>query len=83
MTVNINGGALTDNISFSAVNSHRARVTYRGQSAPSLSVKGGSGMLELGVNFKASKQLTIDFALTGWAGKQRGATAQLGMNWKL
>lgn len=113
VTVNINGGALTDNISFSAVNSHRARVgarlthqvnernslygglayqyefsgdaraTYRGQSAPSPSVKGGSGMLELGVNFKASKQLTMDFALTGWAGKQRGATAQLGMNWKL
>lgn len=113
VTININGGARTDNISFSAVNSHRVRVgarlthqvneknslygglayqyefggdaraTYRGQSAPSPSVKGGSGMLELGVNFKAGKNLTMDFALTGWAGKQRGVTAQLGMNWKL
>ena len=113
VTININGGALTDNMSFAAVDSHRVRVgarlthklneknslygglayqyefggdaraTYRGQSAPSPSVKGGSGMLELGWQVKpGSSPMTLDLGLTGWAGKQRGLTGQIGMMWK-
>lgn len=113
VTVNINGGALADNMNFDSVDSHRlrigarlthkvneqnsfygglayqyefsgdARATYRGQSAPSPSVKGGSGMLELGWQVKPGRSpVTIELGVIGWAGKQRGITGQLGFNWK-
>ena len=54
-----------------------------GNSTPSPSVKGGSGMFELGWQVKPdASPLTLDLGLTAWAGKQRGLTGQLGMNWK-
>ena len=60
-----------------------ARATYNGNSTPSPSVKGGSGMFELGWQVKPdASPLTLDLSLTAWAGKQRGLTGQLGMNWK-
>ena len=60
-----------------------ARATYNGTSTPSPSVKGGSGMLELGWQVKpGSSPMTLDLGLTGWAGKQRGLTGQIGMMWK-
>ena len=60
-----------------------ARATYNGNSTPSPSVKGGSGMFELGWQVKPdASPLTLDLGLTAWAGKQRGLTGQLGMNWK-
>ncbi|MBQ5420542.1 MAG: autotransporter outer membrane beta-barrel domain-containing protein, partial [Selenomonas sp.] len=61
-----------------------ARATYQsGGTAPSPSVKGGSGMLELGWQVKPGSKspLTIDLGVTGWAGKQRGITANLQANW--
>ena len=59
-----------------------ARATYNGQSTPSPSIKGSSGMLELGFRTKVSSNMDIDLNVNGWAGKQRGVNAQLGMNWK-
>lgn len=58
------------------------RATYNGAATPSPSVKGGSGMLELGWQIKSSEKCTLDFNVTGWTGKQRGVTGQLGVNWK-
>ncbi len=59
-----------------------ARATYNGQSTPSPSIKGSSGMLELGFRTKVSSNMDIDLNVNGWAGKQRGVNAQLGMTWK-
>ena len=54
-----------------------------GGNVPSPSVKGGSGMLELGWQVKPGETpLTLDLGLTGWAGKQRGGSIQLGATWK-
>ncbi|WP_295158575.1 hypothetical protein [Selenomonas sp. AE3005] len=54
-----------------------------GGNVPSPSVKGGSGMLELGWQVKHGETpLTLDLGLTGWAGKQRGGSVQLGATWK-
>lgn len=62
-----------------------ARATYQsGGTAPSPSVKGGSGMLEVGWQVKPGSKnspLTIDLGVTGWVGKQRGVTANLQANW--
>ncbi|WP_026759792.1 autotransporter outer membrane beta-barrel domain-containing protein [Selenomonas ruminantium] len=52
-----------------------------GGNVPSPSVKGGSGMLELGWQVKPGGPVTIDLGMTGWAGKQRGGSIQLGANW--
>ena len=60
-----------------------ARVTYNnGNAVPSPSVKGSSGMLELGWQVKPGKSpMTIDLGVTGWVGKQRGVTANLQATW--
>jgi hypothetical protein len=60
-----------------------ARATYSvSGEAPSPSVKGSSGMMELGWQVKPGKgPMTIDFGVTGWVGKQRGVTANLQANW--
>ena len=60
-----------------------ARVTYSGGgNAPSPSVKGSSGMLELGWQVKPGRSpMVIDLGVTGWVGKQRGITANLQANW--
>ena len=60
-----------------------ARVTYNpGGTAPSPSVKGSSGMVELGWQVKPGRSpMVIDLGVTGWAGKQRGITANLQANW--
>ncbi|WP_026759789.1 autotransporter outer membrane beta-barrel domain-containing protein [Selenomonas ruminantium] len=52
-----------------------------GGNVPSPSVKGSSGMLELGWQVKPGGPVTIDLGMTGWAGKQRGGSIQLGANW--
>jgi hypothetical protein len=60
-----------------------ARATYSvSGEAPSPSVKGSSGMLELGWQVKPGKgPMTIDLGVTGWVGKQRGVTANLQATW--
>ena len=60
-----------------------ARATYSvSGEAPSPSVKGSSGMIELGWQVKPGKSpMTIDLSVTGWVGKQRGITANVQANW--
>ena len=60
-----------------------ARVTYNpGGTAPSPSMKGSSGMLELGWQVKPGRSpMVIDLGVTGWVGKQRGITANLQALW--
>ena len=58
----------------------RAHYSVSGE-APSPSVKGSSGMLELGWQVKPGGPVTIDLGVTGWAGKQRGGSVQLGATW--
>ncbi|MBO6235242.1 MAG: autotransporter outer membrane beta-barrel domain-containing protein, partial [Schwartzia sp.] len=59
-----------------------ARAHYNGTATPSPSVKGSSGMLELGWQVKPEDgPLTLDLGVTGWAGKQRGGSVQLGATW--
>ena len=60
-----------------------ARATYSvSGEAPSPSVKGSSGMIELGWQVKPGKSpMTIDLGVTGWVGKQRGITANVQANW--
>ena len=58
-----------------------ARATFNGNGVPSPSLKGSSGMLELGWQVKPGGPVTIDLGLTGWAGKQRGGSVQLGATW--
>lgn len=59
-----------------------ARATYNSQSTPSPSIKGNSGMLELGFRTKVSSNMVIDLNVNGWTGKQRGVNALLDMSWK-
>ncbi len=62
--------------------SGEARAHYNGGSTPSPSVKGSSGMLELGWQVKPGDgPLTLDLGVNGWAGKQRGGSVQLGATW--
>lgn len=58
-----------------------ARATLNGNGVPSPSLKGSSGMLELGWQVKPDGPVTIDLGLIGWAGKQRGGSVQLGATW--
>ena len=57
-----------------------ARASYKGFALASPSLKGSSGMLELGYRVHPSKEvpLTLDLNVTGWTGQQRGVTYQIG-----
>lgn len=59
-----------------------AHATANGFSTPSPSVKGDSGMLELGVLIapKASP-VSFDLGVSGWAGKQKGYSLNANMCW--
>ena len=58
-----------------------ARAHFAGSGAvPSPSLKGSSGMMELGWQYKKNN-VTVDLGMNGWIGKQRGLSAQLGATW--
>ena len=61
-----------------------ARATYKGFSTPTPSMKGDSGLLELGwqVKPKETSPLSINLNLTGWCGKQKGVNFSAGFNWE-
>lgn len=61
----------------------KARAGWNGDSTPSPSLKGSSGLLKLGWQSKATKDnpVSIDLGVTGWAGKQRGLQFNAGFNW--
>ena len=59
-----------------------ARAHYNGMSTPAPTMKGSSGMLELGWKQEATKDnpFGVDLGLTGWCGKQRGITFNAGFS---
>ncbi|MGP1586647.1 MAG: autotransporter subunit beta, partial [Schwartzia sp. (in: firmicutes)] len=60
----------------------KATATFQGYSTPSPSLKGSSGMLELGYRFTPKGQpLTYDFHFTGWQGIRRGFSGGAQVNW--
>ena len=61
-----------------------ARAHYNGMSTPAPSMKGSSGMLELGWKQEATKDnpFGVDLGLTGWCGKQRGVSFNAGFSWE-
>lgn len=62
-----------------------ATATYQGMGTPSPSVKGGSGLLELGYRVKpgVKSPMTLDFGLNLWTGKKKGIGGVLNAIWKL
>lgn len=59
-----------------------ARANYHGNETAAPSVKGSSGMLELGWQIKPGKSpIAIDLGVTGWAGKQRGVVGNVGFKY--
>ena len=60
-----------------------SRATYKGAATPSPSMKGMSGMLELGWRMKPNvhSPLTIDIGTSAWIGKQQGYTLNAQFQW--
>ena len=60
-----------------------ARATCDGDSTPSPSLRGGSGLLELGYRFapKADSRVSYDLNLSGWQGKRQGVTGGISVKW--
>ena len=60
-----------------------ARASYRGYSTPAPSMKGSSGMAEIGVKYTPSETLplTLDCSVQGWTGKQQGVGASIAFQW--
>lgn len=60
----------------------KVKGSIYGYSAPEPSLKGSSGLLELGWKAAAEENMTVDLNLSGWTGKQRGVMAGVNMQWK-
>ena len=60
-----------------------ATATHDGLSAPSTSLKGSSGMAELGWKVTSNQKvpMTVDLGVTAWAGKQKGVMGRLKLSW--
>ena len=56
-----------------------AKATINGYGAPAPSLKGHSGMLELGWKAQAAENVKLDLNLNGWIGKQRGIAGGVGV----
>ena len=61
-----------------------ARASFNGMSTPTPSLKGSSGMLELGWKSKSTKTnpISLDLGVQGWCGKQKGVNFSAGFNWE-
>ena len=60
-----------------------AYASYQGYDTPSPSLKGSSGMLELGYRFAPKDgNVTYDFNLAGWLGKRQGVSGNAGVKWQ-
>ena len=59
-----------------------AAATYEGYETPSPSLKGGSGMLELGYRFTPKAgSVSYGLSLTGWQGVRSGITGGANVSW--
>ena len=62
--------------------SGKAGASYQGYDAPSPSLRGGSGMLEMGYRFAPKdSRFSYDLHFAGWLGKRQGYTGGAHMNW--
>ena len=59
-----------------------ARATIDGTGTPAPSVKGDTGIMELGWKLNANKNLDLDLGATAYTGKKKGASLNLAMNFK-
>ena len=61
-----------------------ATATVKGLSTPSPSIKGSSGMLELGyiIQNKDVNAPAVDIGLQGWSGKKQGFSGNINFIWK-
>ena len=60
-----------------------AHASYQGYDTPSPSLKGSSGMLELGYRFMPTDgKIHYDLRFTGWQGKRRGLSGDLSVKWQ-
>lgn len=61
-----------------------ARASYAGDSTPTPTLKGGTGILELGYRFaRPGSNVSYGLNLMGMTGKRRGITGGLQVNWAL
>ena len=60
----------------------KAGATMDGEAAPSPSLKGASGMLELGYRFMPeNSRVSYDLHLNGWQGKRKGISGGVAVKW--
>ncbi|MBR1859982.1 MAG: hypothetical protein IJ797_10855 [Selenomonadaceae bacterium] len=58
-------------------------ATYEGFKTKTASIRGGSGMIELGWVYKpeSNDRWSFDLSGVGWVGRQQGLTGRFGINW--
>ena len=62
--------------------SGKATASYQGYDTPSPSLRGGSGMLEVGYRFAPKdSRFSYDLRFTGWQGKRQGYSGGAHVNW--
>lgn len=61
--------------------SGKARATIGDNDAPAPSLKGHSGMAELGYKIETDKDLSFDFNVNGWFGKKKGVAGGVSLQW--
>ena len=62
--------------------SGKATASYQGYETPSPSLRGGSGMLEVGYRFAPKdSRFSYDLRFTGWQGKRQGYSGGAHVNW--
>lgn len=62
-----------------------ADADYKGYTTPDSSLKGSSGMFEVGYEILKNNKhpMSVDLALTGWVGKQQGVMPRASVKWYL
>ena len=60
-----------------------AYAVYQGMKTKTSTLRGGSGMLEVGWIYKpeANDKWSLDLSCEGWAGRQKGLRGRFGLNW--
>ena len=61
---------------------YHLKATVDGDAAPAPSLKGNTGIMELGWKVNANKNLDLDLGATGYTGKQKGTSLNLALNFK-
>ncbi len=60
-----------------------SHAEYKGLRTDTPSIRGDSGMVEIGWNYepKGDNRFSVDLSAIGWFGRQRGISGRLGINW--